>query len=339
LTAAAFELPASLEATAPPEARGITRDSVRLMVASRSSGRIAHVRFRDLPRFMRAGDVLVVNVSATLPSALAERRTDGRACRVHVSTRVPELGPSWRAIELRSADGARPARAGTGETVALEDGASFEVVAPYASDARLVLARFRGSHEVEDHLARFGEPIRYGHVRTRWPLRAYQNVYARVPGSAEMPSAGRPFSTRLITDLVAGGVSIAPIVLHAGVSSPERHESPFPEYYEVPASTARLLAAIRRGGGRIVAVGTTVVRALESVGAEPGAGWTGLKITAERELHVVDGLITGWHEPAASHLDLLEAVAGASLLERCYAEALRHGYLWHEFGDSHLLLP
>ena len=339
MTAPAFELPESLEATAPPETRGIARDGVRLMVASRSNGRISHVRFRDLPQFMRAGDVLVVNVSATLPSALAGRRSDGRACRVHVSTRVPELGPSWRAIELRSADGSRPARAGTGETVALENDASFEVVAPYASDARLALARFRGNLELEGHLHRFGEPIRYGHVQTHWPLRAYQNVYARVPGSAEMPSAGRPFTTRLITELVARGVYIAPIVLHVGVSSPERHEPPFPEYYEVPVATARLLAAVRHGGGRIVAVGTTVVRALESVDAEPRAGWTGLKITAGRELHVVDGLVTGWHEPAASHLDLLEAVAGGSLLERCYAEALRYGYLWHEFGDSHLLLP
>jgi S-adenosylmethionine:tRNA ribosyltransferase-isomerase len=127
------------------------------------------------------------------------------------------------------------------------------------------------------------------------------------------------------------------------VSSPERHEGPYPEYYEVPAETARLVDAVRGWGGRVIALGTTVVRALESVAnasgqVRPGSGWTGLRVTPERGVRVIDGLITGWHEPEASHLELLEALAGRPLLERCYAEALRTGYLWHEFGDSHLIL-
>jgi S-adenosylmethionine:tRNA ribosyltransferase-isomerase len=196
---------------------------------------------------------------------------------------------------------------------------------------------------LDEYLAQYGEPIRYGYVRQRWPLEAYQNVYAQVPGSAEMPSAGRPFTERLLTRLAASGVLVAPILLHTGVSSPERHEGPYPEYYEVPAETARLVDAVRGWGGRVIALGTTVVRALESVAnasgqVRPGSGWTGLRVTPERGVRVIDGLITGWHEPEASHLELLEALAGRPLLERCYAEALRTGYLWHEFGDSHLIL-
>jgi S-adenosylmethionine:tRNA ribosyltransferase-isomerase len=207
-------------------------------------------------------------------------------------------------------------------------------MAPFASSARLMLAKFDGPAPFNDYLVDHGEPIRYGHVRGRWPLSAYQNVYATTPGSAEMPSAGRPFTAELITRLVARGILIAPITLHAGVSSPERHEPPFPEYFEVPAATARLLTTARR----VIAVGTTVVRALESVG-DGRSGWTSLVIAPERGLRVVDGLITGWHEPEASHLWMLEAAAGPELLARSYAAALDRGYLWHEFGDSHLILP
>jgi S-adenosylmethionine:tRNA ribosyltransferase-isomerase len=348
MNALAFELPESLEATAPPESRGVARDGVRLMFASRPSGDVAHHVFSDLPAVLRAGDLLVINVSATLPAAVPARREDGSACRVHFSTRVAGLDASWRVVELRSADGARPARGHAGETVALRGGGRLELVAPYASGARLLLARFADDAEdgVEDYLAGYGEPIRYGYVRQRWSLEAYQNVYARVPGSSEMPSAGRPFTVRLLSSLADRGVLVAPIVLHTGVSSPERHEAPYPEYYEVPVQTARLIDTVRESGRRVVAVGTTVVRALETVAGDngqvgalrPGSGWTGLKITAERGLRVVDGLITGWHEPEASHLELLEAVAGRALLERSYTEALRNGYLWHEFGDSHLIL-
>jgi S-adenosylmethionine:tRNA ribosyltransferase-isomerase len=196
---------------------------------------------------------------------------------------------------------------------------------------------------VLDLLARYGEPIRYGYVAEPRPLEAYQTVYALTPGSAEMASAGRPFTAELLTRLAARGVMIAPITLHTGVSSPEHHEPPFPEQYAVPATTARLVGAVRGWGGRVVAVGTTVVRALET-GAyadgtlQSGAGWTNLVITPERGVLAVDGLITGWHEPEASHLQMLEAFAGERLLARSYREALASGYLWHEFGDSHLIL-
>jgi S-adenosylmethionine:tRNA ribosyltransferase-isomerase len=345
MPAPAFELPAALEAREPPEARGLARDAVRLMVATRSSGRIVHTRFRALPEALAAGDLVVVNVSATLPAALAARRAGGASVRVHFSTRAPGLGERWRVVELRSADGARPERGQLGERLRLADGtATLVLVAPYVSGTRLLLARFDGSMPLHAYLARFGEPIRYGYVARRWPLAAYQNVYAVTPGSAEMPSAGRPFTAELLARLTAAGVQTAETTLHAGVSSPERHEPPFAEQYDVPASTARLVAATRRLGGRVIAVGTTVVRALETVAQAdgtlaPGAGWTRLVITPERRLRVVDGLITGWHEPEASHLELLEALAGRPLLASCYREALAHGYLWHEFGDSHLILP
>jgi S-adenosylmethionine:tRNA ribosyltransferase-isomerase len=345
MTALAFELPPALEAPAPPEARGLARDEVRLLVAERSREDIAHMRFRDLPDVLAPGDLLVVNISATLPAALPGRREDGADVRVHVASRAPGLPPSWRVIELRSDDGSRPAAGRAGETIELPGGAEVELVARYASGARLALGRFRhAGRSVESFLGLHGEPIRYGYVERAWPLEAYQTVFATTPGSAEMPSAARPFSSALLARLLARGVVMAPITLHAGLSSPERHEQPIPELFEVPEATARLVSATRSWGGRVIAVGTTVVRALESAAvargdARPKSGWTGLVVRPEQRLRVVDGLITGWHEPEASHLQLLEAVAGRPLLERCYREALEHRYLWHEFGDSHLILP
>ena len=231
MSALAFELPAALEATAPPEIRGVDRDAVRLMVADRADGSIVHARFDRLPELLQAGDLVVINVSATLPAAVAGRRSDGGPVRVHFATRAPELDESWRVVELRSADGSRPARGRAGETIALAADASLELVAPYASGSRLLLARFDAAVALEEFLARHGEPIRYGYVSSSWPLSAYQNVYAIAPGSAEMPSAGRPFTARLITELVARGIAVAPLTLHTGVSSPERHEPPFAEQY------------------------------------------------------------------------------------------------------------
>jgi S-adenosylmethionine:tRNA ribosyltransferase-isomerase len=335
----AFNLPSSLEAHEPPPERG----GVALLVARRVDGLIEHARFADLPRLVGPGDLLVVNVSATIPAAIAGYRADGSAVRVHVSTRAPGLGPEWRVVELRSADGARPERARAGERISLPAGARVELVAPYVSGARLMLAVCSCVAAVEEYLSSHGEPIRYGYVNERWPLEAYQNVYATTPGSAEMPSAGRPFTLELIATLIGHGVLMAPITLHTGVSAPERHEAPFPEEFEVPEATARLANAVHGWGGRVIAVGTTVVRALETAVRVDGtvaavSGWTSLVIGPERAPKAVDGLITGWHEPRASHLEMLEALAGPELLARSYESALSRGYRWHEFGDSHLIL-
>ena len=344
MSALAFELESGLEAHEPPEARGVPRDGVRMLVARRSDGSIEHRTFRDLPELLAPRDVLVVNVSATIPAAVPARRADGEQVRVHFATRAPHLEDDWRVVEIRSADGNRPLRLPAGESLTLRGGATLELVAPYASGERLMLARFCCALLVDEYLQRHGEPIRYSHVPSPWPLEAYQNVYAISPGSAEMPSAGRPVTRELISRLVAHEIVVAPITLHCGVSSPESHEPPFPEWYEVPEHTAGHIAAARSRGGRVIAVGTTVVRALESAGGPDGcscarSGWTGVVVTPACGVAVVDGLITGWHEPEASHLQLLEALTGPELLARSYEAALDAGYLWHEFGDSHLILP
>ncbi len=326
-----------LAATQPPEAEGRDRDAVRLLVAHRATGAIEHARFRDLPDFLAPGDLLVVNTSGTLPAAVPARRANGESVQLRVSTPAPpgDGGDDRWIVELRSADGSRPhGGAHARERVDVPNGTAT-LVAPYRGD-RLHVAEFDLEESLPAWLARHGRPIRYDYVPREWPLAAYQTAFATEPGSAEMPSAARPFTPALVTRLVSAGVLIAPIVLHTGVSSPERHETPYPERFRVPGTTARLVDSVRLWGGRVIAVGTTVVRALET---RAPAGWTELVVTPERGLTQVDGLITGWHEPEASHLQLLEAAAGRELLERSYAEAEAHGYRWHEFGDSHLILP
>jgi S-adenosylmethionine:tRNA ribosyltransferase-isomerase len=345
VSALAFELPPRLEAHEPPEARSIDRDGVALMVATRHDGRLVHARFRELPRFLEPGDVVVINTSATLPAALTASRSDGTELELRLSTPAPHRPASEWMVELRTPGGEAPfGDLRVGERLQLPAGASAEILAPYARGARLWLTRLDLGESLLAYLERHGRPIRYGYVPHEWPLEAYQNVYASEPGSAEPPSAGRPFTAELITALAAAGILIAPLTLHTGVSSPERGEAPYPERYDVPPATARLVNAVHGWGGRVVAVGTTVVRALETAAVPdgtvcPGRGWTSLVIGRERGLWAVDGLLTGWHEPQASHLQLLEAAAGEHLLAKSYRAALDRGYLWHEFGDSHLILP
>jgi S-adenosylmethionine:tRNA ribosyltransferase-isomerase len=200
---------------------------------------------------------------------------------------------------------------------------------------------------VVPYLLRHGLPIRYSYVRRDWPLSFYQTVFAARPGSAEMPSASRPFTPEVVTALATRGVLIAPLTLHCGVSSLEAGEDPYPEPYDVPPATARLVNHVRASGGRVIAAGTTVVRALETAARADGrdggvvaaAGWTSHVVTPQTGVRAVDGLLTGLHEPRSSHLRMLAAFAGPDLLARCYAEAIGAGYLWHEFGDVHLLIP
>jgi len=338
-----FVLPPELEAHEPPEARGFTRDDVRLLVSTPDAP-ASHARFRDIPAFLAAGDLVVVNTSATMAAAVGAHRPDGQALDVHFSTRLP--ADLWL-VEPRTP--AVPASLPfhgdvSGETLSLAGGGSVDILARFPGSARLWVAALRLPEAAPAYLARNGRPIRYGYVGRDWPVSAYQTVYGTEAGSAEMPSAGRPFTAELITALVARGVGVSPVVLHAGVSSLEDDELPPPEYYRVPVATASRVNATRAAGGRIIAIGTTVVRALETVAdelgaAHPGDGWTDLVVTPSTGVRVVDGLLTGWHEPRASHLLILEAVAGRALLEEAYAAALAGGYLWHEFGDLHLILP
>ncbi len=404
-----FDLPAGSEATAPAERRGLSRDGVRLLVARGTA--TAHHLFADLPNVLAPGDLLVVNTSATLPAALDAARDDGRIQPVHVAS---DLDDGRWIVEVRRPDNTGPATdLAPGDRLSLPGGVRLTIAAAYpdpdAAGSRLWTARPEPAIGSATHVLRHGRPIRYGYVAEPWPLADYQTVFATHPGSAEMPSAGRPFTDRLVVRLLAAGVAIAPVTLHCGVSSPEVHEPPAPERFDVPAATARLVDVTRASGGRVVAVGTTVVRALESAvdatttyaaatsaadycreaagsraedcnfpatvapksAAAPGAvtaaaapaaaaaddtpaprvatataaairptaGWTGLVLGPDRPARVVDGLITGLHAPGASHLQLLEAVAGRESVRAAYSAALDQGYLWHEFGDATLFLP
>lgn len=352
LDALAFEIPPELEASAPPEARGLARDEVRLMVSYRLDNRVVHTRFRALGSFLAPGDVLVINTSGTLSAALNALRADGTPLELHLSTHLP--ADLW-SVELRlpGGKGTQPFYdAVPGETLQLPDGATVTLHVPYLHDrsvapvtpTRLWIATLNLPCALDDYLAQHGFPIRYGYVKQFWPISYYQTVYATEPGSAEMPSAGRAFTPELITGLAARGVEIVPLLLHAGVASLESHDPPYEEYYRVPSATARAVNAARAAGRRIVAVGTTVVRALETVTdaegvTSPGEGWTRLVITPQRGLRAISALLTGLHEPRATHLAMIEALAGREHLQLTYAEALRGGYLWHEFGDLHLILP
>ncbi|MEU1515256.1 S-adenosylmethionine:tRNA ribosyltransferase-isomerase [Streptomyces sp. NPDC005811] len=358
----AVRVPEELSARVPAEQRGagLARDDVRLLVSRGTEA--AHHVFRELPCLLRAGDLLVVNTSPTLAAAVNGRIGHARVV-VHFSTRGDGAhgGAGRWAVELRDPDGrgTTRARAGgpAGAEVRLPGGVRLTLEEPLSpGSGRLWWARAaggaggdgRGGADVPGVLREHGRPIRYAYTERDQPLSVYQTVFALPSadgaGSAEMPSAARPFTAGLVAELVSRGVQFAPVALHTGVASAEVHEPPYPERFSVPEASARLINAVRAGDGRVIAVGTTAVRAVESVAGPDGVvrareGWTDLVVTPGRGVRVVDGLLTGLHEPEASHLLMLEAVAGRAAIDRGYEEALRGRYLWHEFGDVHLLLP
>ncbi len=339
-----FTLPDGGFAPAPAERRGVDRDAVRLLVAR--EGGVEHRLFRDLPGLLAPGDVLVVNDSATVAGQL-DGLLGGHPVVVHLATPLDD--GDW-VVELRTAPDAARAVLDVREGAIVSTGAAtLRLVEPYpyrssptGAGNRLWRARVRG--DVQREVERHGRPIAYGYLDRRYPLEDYQTVFATHPGSAEMPSAARPFTDRVVTRLVSHGVVVAPITLHTGVSSQEAGEGPQPERFAVSEATARTVNAARWGGSRVVAVGTTATRAIESAVDADGcvraaAGWTDRIVTPLDPPRVVDGLITGWHDPQASHLLLVEAVAGPDLTQAAYEAATASGYLWHEFGDSTLLLP
>jgi S-adenosylmethionine:tRNA ribosyltransferase-isomerase len=336
-----FVLPPEREAHEPPEARGVARDDVRLMVSRTAAGEVSHHRFTDLPRLLLPGDLLVGNTSATIPAAVPVTGGSTAPDVVHFSTPLPD--GQWL-VELRASDGptTRPYQDGQpGQELGLPAGA----VLTLGSRFTWRLWRARLSTAVLPYLLRHGVPIRYSYVQRPWPIEWYQTVFGTRPGSAEMPSASRPFTPEVVAALVARGITFAPVTLHTGVSSLEGGEDPYPEPYDVTPATARLVNLTRRHGGRVIAVGTTVVRALETAArggsglVAASAGWTDHVVTPQGGVRVVDGLLTGLHEPRSTHLWMLGAFAPADLLSSCYAAAIERGYLWHEFGDLHLLLP
>ncbi|MDX3517935.1 S-adenosylmethionine:tRNA ribosyltransferase-isomerase [Streptomyces scabiei] len=369
MTTAAVRVPEGLHARVPAEQRGagLDRDGVRLMVSRGTE--VSHHAFTELPRLLGAGDLLVVNTSPTLAAAVDGAVGQARVV-VHFSTRGDD--GRW-AVELRDPDGHGTTRvraggpAGTevrlpwGVRLVLEEPLSARGERLWWASVSLPSSESTGSpgsttspgpsaasEAVAEVLREHGRPIRYSYTERDQPLSVYQTVFA-VPsqdgaGSAEMPSAGRPFTARMVAELVSRGVQFAPVTLHTGVASAEAHEPPYPERFTVPEASARLVNAARAGGRRVIAVGTTAVRAVESAAGSDGVvrardGWTDLVVTPERGVRVVDGLLTGLHEPEASHLLMLEAVAGRAAIDRAYEAAVEGRYLWHEFGDVHLVLP
>ncbi len=333
LAAIDFTLPPRLEAREPAELRASGRDDVRMLV-SQEDGTVVHAHFRELPRFLVPGDLLVLNTTATVPAALTALRENGDEIALHWSTSLPA---GLAVMEPRKVQGR------AGETLTIPGGGSVTLLAPYRGSQRLWIVKLDIPLPPLQYLERWGRPITYNYIPKPFPLSAYQTVFARSAGSAEMPSAGRPFTRSLLACLRRSGVQLARLVLHTGVASLEQHEEPYEEWYEVPLRSAELVRATHARGGRVIAVGTTVVRALESSVDASGnviasRGWTDLVITPERGVRVVDGLLTGLHEPKATHLAMLEAIAGHDVVARAYAEALDREYLWHEFGDVHLIL-
>jgi S-adenosylmethionine:tRNA ribosyltransferase-isomerase len=339
---AGVELDARHVATEPVEATGRRRDDVRLMVSVGDDDPV-HATFTDLAAYLAPGDLVVVNTSGTRSAAIDATTNEG-ALVVHVSTELP--GGLWMVEPRQRLDNGATAPLslpGRAQRVELAGGVRMELLRPAPGSQRLWLASVDPDADLPQVLARRGRPIRYRYVPRDWPLETYQTIFATGSGSAEMPSAARPFTAEVVLALLRRGVGIVGLTLHTGVSSLEGHEMPYPEMYTVPEATAAAINTTRAIGRRVIAVGTTVVRALETavdhVGTvHPAQGWTDTVVTPERGVRAVDGLLTGWHEPGASHLAMLEAVAGRGPLLAAYHAALDNGYQWHEFGDSHLII-
>jgi S-adenosylmethionine:tRNA ribosyltransferase-isomerase len=335
---AIFNIPSHLNAAAPIEFTGKSRDEVKMMVINRKTGACLHTRFQQLPAYLKKGDLLVINNSRTIPASL-QGKQGNRVFEVRLSRKVSSN--EWDALIPGSIYDTRL-------PISFGDGVSAAMVGK-GSEQPLVRLRFNiEGAAFFDFIYRKGEPIRYEYIDAPWQLDQYQTVYGSAPGSVEMASAGRAFTWKLISKLRGAGIEVVPLQLHAGLSyygddrwpSPKHH----PEEYLLPLETAEAIRKAKTSGNRVIAVGTTVVRALETVAAEHAGelaaakGVTNLYITKESSLRVVDGLITGLHEPQASHLDLLRAFVSDEDLFGAYRNALAKGYMWHEFGDMNLIL-
>ncbi|AZN43802.1 S-adenosylmethionine:tRNA ribosyltransferase-isomerase [Paenibacillus albus] len=340
-----FHVPEMLNAAAPPERRGVRRDHVKMLVLNKRTGDVSHSLFYRLDEYLQAGDLLVLNTSRTIPAVLRGTwRRNGielsGGVEVRLARRMNEY--AWNALVV-SAD-VRPV---PGDTFEFTPQLTAKVTEGTMKSLVTLAFSLRGE-QLTDHLYAHAEPIRYEYISHPWELDYYQTVYAAAPGSVEMPSAGRAFSWELLFKLKRQGVRIAYVQLHTGLSySLEEDGHPDPrdnyEQYEVPMETVEAIVQTRKDGGRVIAVGTTVVRALESAAGkegEPnaGSGWTNMMIDASTPLQVVDGLISGFHEPEASHLELLSAFIDPGLLYEAYQEAIERGYLWHEFGDMNVIM-
>ncbi|UCG25756.1 MAG: S-adenosylmethionine:tRNA ribosyltransferase-isomerase [Chloroflexota bacterium] len=343
-----FDRPEELAATRPAEPSGRARDAGRLLVSDSRGHR--HGRFANLADFLEPGDLLVINRSATLPASLPAKSysPDRRSSEPFTLNLSTNYGAGLWLAEPRISHSL------PGPVPGLSAGDTFEVagvkatlIAAFPDIPRLWFVQFEAG--LSGAMRRAGQPIRYAYVDGAYGLEHYQTLFSSVPGSAEMPSAGYPFTGRVVQRLVDRGVRLASIVLHTGVSSLEvevddiTQHTLYPEPYEVSRLTARAVNETRDAGRRVIAVGTTVVRALESAwdgqAVRASSGFTRLYIHPGRGLNVVDGLLTGLHDPLTSHLAMLYTLAGQDMIRDAYNAATGQGYRWHEFGDSHLILP
>jgi S-adenosylmethionine:tRNA ribosyltransferase-isomerase len=366
-----FKVPKELEASAPPEARGQPRDHVRLLVIHRDSGQVEHRRFYEIVEYLKPGDVVVLNVSRTVPAALPGVTDDGQEIELRLSAQRSANGNgggrAWQAVfkpdhavikpgmRLFFGDGARA----TDENAEAQprngsaaEGALTALVRRQREDISKLweIAFDPTDRPISSWLETLGRPIKYDYVPERWGLEYYQTVYAAVPGSAEMPSAGRAFTPELLEQIRRKGVALAQIILHTGVSNidieteqVEQHTM-YEEWYQVAPEAAETINHARASGGRVIAIGTTPTRALETVTDEqgtvhPGEGWTSLYITPGYRFKAIDALLTGLHEAKSTRLVLATAFTGdQALVLRAYNEAIAQRYLWHEFGDLSLIL-
>ncbi|OCA90604.1 S-adenosylmethionine tRNA ribosyltransferase [Bacillus sp. FJAT-27225] len=328
-----FHLPESLNASAPPERRGIRRDHVRMMVLSKETGHTEHDHFYNLANYLNKGDVLVLNSSRTIPAILRGRSEDGKEVEVRLARRVDS--DRWDALVSKGL-------VLTGERIVFSNNLSAIVEIP---DMPLSTLHFSKSGiDLFDEIYSLGEPVRYEYIQNPWDLDYYQTVFASQPGSVEMPSAGRAFSWELLFKLQKKGVKIVYIQLHTGLSyflddRFDHHPSSNKEEYVIPDQAWVEISAAKLAGNKVIAVGTTVVRALETaIETSCLSCWTNLFIHPGYQLKVADGIITGLHEPEASHLAMLSAFIKKEFLCSAYLEAVEKKYLWHEFGDMNLIL-
>ncbi len=334
-----YDLPESMIAQTPAE----PRDSSRLLVLHRATGQIEHRRFGDISDYLRQGDVLVLNQTRVIPARLFAHKSSGGRVEVLLLRKVDEL--TWRALV-----GGKGLSAG--RTLVVEGGLRAEIVTELGGAERLV----RFSEPLEPFLPRVGHvPLPpYIHEELGDPER-YQTVYAAVPGSAAAPTAGLHFTPALLARLQADGILLAYVTLHVGLDTfapvteteADRHKI-HTEWCAISPETARLLNDARSKGGRVIAVGTTSVRTLESAarhaapGEQPGiapfAGDTGLFILPGFQFNFVDGLVTNFHLPKSTLLMLVSAFAGRERILETYEVAKREGYRFYSFGDAMLIL-
>ena len=343
-----FSLPQNLSAREPPERRrGRRRDAVRLLVISRRTGDVTHSCFERLCDFLVPGDLLVFNASRTLPALLSGWRDSDKA-KVEVRLASHLSDNSWLAL-IRSGPENCPVLEERNSVISFEFGLNARLESPHREIPGMWKVRFSASGaELIDLIYRLGEPVRYQYVSKPWELNYYQTIYARDPGSAEMPSAGRAFTWKMLLQLRKMGIETAFITLHTSLSSYlddelDRRHPTIAEEYSIGTQTALKIGAASCAGKRIIAVGTTVVRALESAAQADGivrAGhrYSGLMITPDYLLRVTDGILTGLHEPTASHLELLSAFISPMFLNEAYIGAVQLRYFWHEFGDLNLII-